>query len=298
MSLIPKTDSSANTHLAEILFGALFLSMAAPIVKGIDVAATPAAVYRMAIGTVTLWGYNAWQNNTAFEDLTYALRFVPAAAFFSIDLFMWHKCIHYVGPGLATILANLQVFIMAGIGYLWFEEKLGWRFFTGLFLAFPGVVGLVGVDLSALSSQYLLGLGLGLGAAATYSGYLLAFRAQGQQTDSLKPAVNLMYVTFWCTLFLAGLSLVEGTTFGVGGYPSWIALLAYGILVQVLAWIFISRAMPNLPASIIGLFLLLQPTLAMVWDITLFGRPTGVFDAIGMVLVLLGIYLASSRPSS
>ena len=53
--------------------------------------------------------------------------------------------------------------------------------------------------------------------------------------------------------------------------------------------------MPLLPASLVGLLLLLQPTLSFVLDVILFSRPTSGLDWIGLALSLLGIFLASVR---
>lgn len=51
--------------------------------------------------------------------------------------------------------------------------------------------------------------------------------------------------------------------------------------------------MPKLSASLVGLLPLLQPALAIVWDIVFFARPTGAMDLAGAALVLGGLYLAS-----
>ena len=52
---------------------------------------------------------------------------------------------------------------------------------------------------------------------------------------------------------------------------------------------------PQLPASLVGLLLLLQPALSFVLDVILFARPTGALDWIGLALSLLGIFIGSAR---
>ena len=54
--------------------------------------------------------------------------------------------------------------------------------------------------------------------------------------------------------------------------------------------------MPRLPASLVGLLLLLQPALAFVLDVLLFGRPTVLLDWCGLALALAGILLGTWRP--
>ncbi|CAO0819763.1 hypothetical protein DFAR_1110033 [Desulfarculales bacterium] len=44
--------------------------------------------------------------------------------FFALELTFWHRSIHLLGSGLATILAEFQVFFLAGFGALFFGERL------------------------------------------------------------------------------------------------------------------------------------------------------------------------------
>jgi len=53
--------------------------------------------------------------------------------------------------------------------------------------------------------------------------------------------------------------------------------------------------MPQLPASLVGLLLLLQPALSFVLDVLLFARPTAPADWIGLALSLVGIFVATAR---
>ena len=71
-------------------------------------------------------------------------------------------------------------------------------------------------------------------------------------------------------------------------------MLALGIMCQVVGWIVITRALRELRPSVAGLILLLQPTLAFVWDITFFQRVTTLLNLVGIVLTLGAIYLGST----
>jgi drug/metabolite transporter (DMT)-like permease len=87
----------------------------------------------------------------------------------------------------------------------------------------------------------------------------------------------------------------EGDSFALHGAESWSALLALGFFGQVLAWLLMVKAMPRLPASLVGLLLLLQPALAFVLDVILFGRPTALGDWVGLMLALAGILFGALR---
>ena len=66
------------------------------------------------------------------------MTLVPAAAF-AADLWLWHRSILLVGPGLSTLLANTQVFFMALAGVWFYRERIGPRFVAGITLAFAGL---------------------------------------------------------------------------------------------------------------------------------------------------------------
>jgi drug/metabolite transporter (DMT)-like permease len=50
----------------------------------------------------------------------------------------------------------------------------------------------------------------------------------------------------------------------------------------------------KLEAALIGLILLLQPTLAFVWDVLFFARPAMPLEVLGVLLTLVAIYLGTT----
>ena len=74
-------------------------------------------------------------------------------------------------------------------------------------------------------------------------------------------------------------------------------MLAYGILCHAMGWILISHGLVKVEASRAGLLLLLQPTLAFIWDGLFFARPTGIMDVSGALLALVAIYLGGTGKS-
>jgi drug/metabolite transporter (DMT)-like permease len=82
-------------------------------VKLATIAPTSSAFYRCAIGAILLaacfWGRGRelWARGRGMWMLALA------ALFFALDLVAWHRSIVFVGPGLATLLANFQAFVLA-----------------------------------------------------------------------------------------------------------------------------------------------------------------------------------------
>jgi len=111
----------------------------------------------------------------------------------------------------------------------------------------------------------------------------------------LAPAQLLCVSTLLCAAVLGIAALVEGDSFALPDLRAWSSLLGLGFFGQVLGWVLLTRAMPQLPASLIGLLLLMQPALSFLFDVILFARPTRTLDWIGVGLSLLGIFIGSYR---
>lgn len=287
-------DTPRGAFIA-MLVGAALISTTSIFVRYANVAPTVSAFYRTAFGGVILLfgllAFGRWRRLQT-RDLVWLL--LPAFLF-ALDLSIWHRSIHDIGPGLATLLGNFQVFVMALAGVWFFHERLGWRFLAGLGLALFGLWLLVGLDWSHASSDYRRGVILGIVTGIAYAGYMLATRYVQNGRIGLDSAQQLCVTSLLCALILALTVLVEGESFSIPDGQSWGALLGLGVVGQVLGWLLLVRAIPQLPPSLIGLLLLLQPSLSFVLDVLLFQRPTVAFDWIGVTLSLFGIFIGTSR---
>ena len=282
--------------LIEMIAGAAAISTTSVFVKLAHVGPTMSAFYRMAFGggmlLIGLVALGRWQR-VRVSDVLWLL--VPGIAF-AVDLMLWHRSILYVGPGLATLLGNFQVFLMALAGFLIYREKLGWHFLAGVLLAFVGLYLLVGLDWNKVGAQYQLGVILGVVTGVAYAVYMLSTRhAQRSGHVKLAPSQLLCVSSLICAAVLGIASLIEGDSFVLPDLQSWSSLLGLAFFGQVLGWVLLTRAMPQLPASLIGLLLLLQPALSFVFDVILFARPTRTLDWIGVALSLVGIFIGSYR---
>jgi len=279
-----------------MLAGAILISTTSIFVKLAHVGPTISGFYRMGFGGVMLLvgllALGQWRR-LRLADVLWLI--VPGVAF-AIDLMLWHRSIIYVGPGLATLLGNFQVFLMALAGFVIYREKLGWMFLAGVALAFVGLYLLVGLDWSQVGAQYQLGVVLGIVTGIAYAIYMLSTRhAQRSGHVQLAPAQLLCVSSLLSALVLAIAALLEGESFRLPDVQAWSSLLGLALFGQVFGWVLLTRAMPQLPASLIGLLLLLQPALSFVLDVILFARPTHFFDWLGVTLSLAGIFIGSYR---
>ena len=275
--------------------GGAFISTTSVLVKFAHVPPTVSAFWRMLFGGVMLsialvalrqWRAMRWSD---------ALWMLPPALAFATDLFFWHRSIIDVGPGLATLLGNLQVFMMALAGVLLHREKLSWQFLVGLALAFSGLWLLIGQGWSQSGHDYQVGVLFGALTAVCYAAYMLSFRHAQRERSQLASSQLLAITSLLCAGILALMTAADGEAFAIPDMQTLLALVALGLVGQCLGWVLISRAMPQLPTSLVGLLLLLQPVLAFLMDVVLFHRVTRSVEWVGLALSLCGIFVGSMR---
>jgi drug/metabolite transporter (DMT)-like permease len=286
--------ATSRAGTAYLLFGAALISFSPVLVRVADVGPTMAGFYRCLFGGLTLAAVVLVRRERFAWGRGALLLALVAAGLFVADLSLWHRSIAYIGPGLSTILANFQVFFLAAIGILVLRETVDWRFLVSVPLAVGGLFMLVGVDWTQLEADYRVGVIFGLVTAMTYSGYMLVLRRMNSENVRGSAAANLMIISFAVAAMMGLEGTLQGESFRIPNSGSWAAMIAYGVFCQALAWVLISRGLARVETSRAGLMLLLQPTLAFIWDIVLFDRPTGWTDGLGAALALTAIYLGTT----
>ena len=111
----------------------------------------------------------------------------------------------------------------------------------------------------------------------------------------LSPAARLFQVCVWCVPMLALTTWQQAAEYTTIQPADWLRLLALGVVCQVVGWLFITRALPAVPAAVAGLLLLLQPSLSLTWDHLFFDLALNHWQLSGVLLTLTGIYYGSVR---
>lgn len=276
------------------VIGAVIISFSSVMVKLAHVPPDVAGFYRLFVGglgmTVILWRLGKLRQMTP-----HVWRWsLVSAVFFTADFVCWHRSIGLVGPGLATMLANFQVIVLTGVSVLFLKERVSRPFLLAIPMAMAGLYLMVGVSWASFTPGFRLGVGYGLLAALAYAFYLLAlkFSLTRAGADPLAMAGSVALIT---GLMLGGLGAAQGDSFAIPDTRSLLALAALALICHAVGWYLITRGIQQVRTSLVGLILLLQPTLSYVWDILLFDKPTSPLELTGVALALTAIYLGSLR---
>ena len=275
--------------------GAFLISFSGVFVKLADVSPLMAAFYRTFLGGLMLL-LILLLCGQALRIRSAAMRLgLFAGLLFALDLVLWHTSIHFIGPGLSTILANFQVFLLALYGAAVLGERPTWRLGISIILAMAGLYLMAGANWQQLGKTYRSGVLLGLAAAVCYAAYLLLLRRLQSAADASSALSNLCVISLVTAVLLGVSAWPRGDSFAVPNAPSWLALLAYAFFSQVCGWWLITTGLPRVRTSLAGLLLLLQPALSFIWDLLLFDPRVTPTSICGAAVALGAIYLGITR---
>lgn len=279
--------------MIQLIVGAMIISFSSVFVKLVDVGPTSAMFYRFLFGAIALFSVAVIFKNPLWRGWKPLVIAAITGFLFSLDLFLWHRSIHYIGPGVATLLANFQIFILTVIGICFLGERLHILFVVSIMLAFWGLYLILGFDWKAMDPLFQRGIVYGFITAFCYSGITLIIQASQKRPDKLSPMSNMAWVCFFGALFGSVETLASGESFVIPNSRNLFFLIAYGVVCSSLGWFLITSGLPHVSASMAGLALVLQPALAFVWDILFFEKPTTLANLVGAAMVVAAIYLGS-----
>ncbi|MFK7886759.1 MAG: DMT family transporter [Gammaproteobacteria bacterium] len=296
LNFFARTLFYSASATGRLLLGALLISFSPVFVKLTSVSPEVSAWYRVAIGGGVLLLWLAARGRLRWPTRGASVALLCAGFFFAADLAAWHQSIVYIGPGLATLLGNFQVFIMAFVGAAFLKEAMSRSMYVAIPLAMLGLVMIAGLDWSGLAPSTRIGILLGLATAAFYSGFMLALRRAQIITGHGDTGSNLAVACLLSAVLLGVFVFARGQTLAIPTLADGLLLVSYALVAQVFGWLLITSALGNVPASRVGLVLLLQPALSFVWDIVFFDRSFTGLELSGALLALVAIFLGS-RPA-
>ncbi|HZB61893.1 MAG TPA: DMT family transporter [Microvirga sp.] len=201
---------------------------------------------------------------------------------------------HTTAVNLTIFQGAIPVLVLLGT-VLFFRARVIPLQILGMIVTIVGVV-LVSVkaDLEILKT---LSLNIGdvwmLVACLFYAGYTLGLRHRPAMPGLVFFAA-MAAVAFVSSLPLIGIEIAQGAA----QFPTptgWLILLYVAIMPSLLSQIFFMRGVELIGPARAGLFVNLVPVFGALLAVLLLGEPFATYHALGLVLVLGGIWLAEQR---
>jgi len=301
------SQASDRYPLLLVAGGASLISTAAPLVRmaqAADVSPTAAAAWRGLLGALALFALVLVRGAPLLPPRAVWGPALLAGLAFAADLYVWHQSIVTIGAGLATVVANTQVFWTALFGRFVYREHLSRLFWPLVALAFAGVLLVALSQGQSLGQTIAFGPGVGLAAltGVFYAAYILLVRhsnrlvgdtSWSQQPASARLLTTLAWVSLTTGSALALASLTEPAPLIPLQAHAWWWLSALALVPQVLGWLVITAGLRRAKAAPAALMFLLQPALATVWGLLFLGESLSAAQLTGVALTLGAVGLGA-----
>ncbi len=289
---VAKPTFSQIAFLA-LVGGATAISFTPLYVRWSDAGSISTGMWRMGLAFPILWLLLQREKSTSDQTSLTTSTFpygwlLLAGILFAADLAAFHLAVKHTTIANASVMANFAPIVVATGAWLLYDEQISSSFIVGLVIAITGAIMLVGTGFQ-LSTQTLWGDMLGLMTALFYGSYIVVVK-------KLRNDLSAITILTWScavgSLALLPIALLLDEPFFASTVRGWLALLGLGILSQIGGQGLIAYALAQLPASFTSVILLIQPVLSTILAWLFLSEIIGPFQAIGGLIVLLGIYVA------
>jgi drug/metabolite transporter (DMT)-like permease len=200
--------------------------------------------------------------------------------------------INEANSAIAAIIVGLEPVLIALWAALLLHERFGRRAAAGLGIGLAGSLLVAGLGRPDGTSA--LGLALLLGTGLTFSWYTVSSKSfLGRHGPLELTAVITVLGALWALPLMLG-DIAVGQGFGDPGARTWLLVLYLAVGNSVIGYALWNRALHGLPAAAVGTSLYAQPLLGAGLSWLLLRDPLPATFLPGAVLVMAGVYIASS----
>ncbi|NYT57611.1 DMT family transporter [Alcaligenaceae bacterium] len=186
--------------------------------------------------------------------------------------------------GIATAVYNTQPFMLVGLGALLLGERITLDKILWLSLAFVGMLAITqqhGETPAYGAGNYLVGIGLALGAAFLYAVAAIVVKKLSGTPPYLIALIQV------CTGILLLAPFAQVAALADQPPVAWLTLLTLGIVHTGFMYILLYGAIQKLPTAITGALSFIYPIVAILVDWIAFGHNLQWMQWLGVAAILL-----------
>lgn len=290
------TVSSRSAPIG-LIIGCVIFGLGSLIVAHVNIGGWAMAFWRLAISGVLFSLLTLWTKQRLPRSKRAIIFALLSGVFLGFDLAFWHESIHAVGPGISTLLNSLQIFFLAAIGFLYFNERQSPLQLVSLCLAILGVA-MIGSPEFANNDKAVFGFVTGIVSGAMLAASMSFIRkTHDAQPTPIFVLMQLISIGGVAAMIVPMLIFDMGHILPITwAEVGWI--LIYGSVMQCLAWGLVAYSIPKLSLALTGLLLLTEPIAALLIDYSWLDKPINTLQWSGALLTMLAIYLGSLKPKN
>lgn len=291
----PSVRALVEAFLAVLVWGASFI--ATKVALG-EVSPITVIWLRFGMGVIILGLFVVGRRQLSLPK-SKDLGYFTLLGFLGVAFHQWLQSNGLVTAQASTtawIVSTTPVF-MALLGWLILKESLGWLRAGGIAMAALGVLIVVSNgDWSSITAGHFVTTGdlLIMISAPNWAVFSVLSRRGLQQNP---PARMMFYVMSAGFLFLSLLFLAQPRISEIGRLQldGWLAIGFLGVFCSGLAYVFWYDALQELPAGQVGVFLYLEPVVAVLVAAVVLNEAILLPSLVGGFLILAGVWVVQMK---
>lgn len=270
--------------------GIVSLSFSAMFVRWADAPGPVTAFYRLFFSVFLVLPFFLPRIKTTPSNRSRLVIFpLLAGVFTACDLALWTASLSYTTASNATLLGNTSPLWVALGTWFILKQRLSAGFWRGLTFTLLGAALIMGTDF-ILHPRFGVGDVMAVFTGFFYGGYFL-FTERSRAT--FDPVSHIWYVGIGATVSLFIINLVIGNPLSGFDTNTWLVFLATALVSQLIGYMSLAYALGHLPASVVSPTMILQPVITTILAIPLLGEIPTIWQGIGGVMALIGIYIVN-----
>ena len=267
------------------------------IVRNVELPAEQLVAARLWLGALPLLGWLAWRGQLQLprSDL---MRIVALGVVLAAHWAAFFWSLKTTTVAIALVLVYLSPVLLASLAPRILGEHTSARTWFAVALA------LVGVALVARPGEgvTVAGTVTGLIAAATLAALILigkpiAGRIGGLRLATYEHTIAALIMTPWALGALIDVPWEDGNN--PSALDSWWQLLILGVVLTGLTRVFYWMSVSRLPATTVGIMMLVEPASAVIWAALFLDESPGLLAVLGVGLVIAaGVVTSRERQSA
>jgi drug/metabolite transporter (DMT)-like permease len=206
----------------------------------------------------------------------------------------WTWSLTQTGAANANALGSLNPLFTTLGGWLFFNQIFGRKFIIGLILATIGAIA-VGFEDLLRSNNNFIGDAVALISSIFYAANFLLI-------EQIRNQFSIITILVWRCVIATSLMIPVVLIFEKQVFPvslsGWLVVFALAAICEALGHGLIVYSLKTFSSGFISLLLLLNPVIVAILAWILFSEKLSIFNLLGLVLILGGIYLGISSKES
>lgn len=219
--------------------------------------------------------------------------FLQGICTFALNYWLFYVAQQVITSGLAAVLFSLLVFMNLLNAAVFLKSQVKRIVIMGAVMGLAGILLLFLPEFNRITFTRTTWLMIGFGLIATYIFSLGNIFSALNQKNGLPVVQSTAFSMAYGVLFLCSLALISGKTFTLDISLHYLGALSYTIIFgSVIAFLFYLTLIGKLGAGRTGYIMMVTPIVAMTLSTFFEGYQWSVPALIGMVLVVMGNFLA------